>query len=300
MNSAFWKAAWPRKQIILGPIVIALFMILNFPYAISTYHLESGARLLEKAPVPSDVATQDAIVQHLQRALKWDDRNSQAYRLLGKAYTIQDQPARAAQALTTFVQSRPEHQLGQLEWTKACRTVKTALAGMIYADLLQVERSLVSEPSSPVPHPFQPSDYVRTTTLDLFSDNRPVPALFLHPVSAITYTLSLTQPAFLRFAMGNILRTPASGSDGITFAVYANDRRLFLEHLAPEMAQQGWQECEVDLSEFVGQTIALRLMTTPGSVGDVTADWAVWSRPRVEAPEAKAYRQVLETCTLRQ
>ena len=278
--------------------MIVLFVVLSVPYAVSTYHLERGAKLLEKAPIPFNVATQGAIVYHLQRAIEWDDRNSQAYRLLGKAYTVQHQPAQAAQALAMFVQLRPEHRLGRSELAEACQAVEAALAEMTYADLaVQAGQSLVSEPTSPTIHPFQRSDYVYTTTLDLFSADRPMPALFLHPVSAITYTIAITQPAFLRFAMGNILHAPAWKSDGITFEVYANNRRCFLEHLTPEMAQQGWQEREVDLSEFVEQTIALRLMTTPGPIGDFTADWAVWGRPRIEAPEVEIYWKTLEKCT---
>jgi tetratricopeptide (TPR) repeat protein len=49
----------------------------------------------------------------------------------------------------------------------------------------------------------------------------------------------------------------------------------------------------VDLSTYAGQTIALSLASTPGPVGDVTADWAGWGEPRVEVPEAAAYRQVV-------
>lgn len=295
MSGAFWKAAWSHKGVVTASVPIVLFVVLILPYALSTCYLERGARLLEKGSIPPDAATQGAIVDQLQRAIKWDDRNSHAYRLLGKAYTIQNQPAQAAPALAMFVQLRPEHRLGQLELAKARQAVEASLAKALYADLiLQADQSVVSEPSSPAPHPFQRSDYVYTTTLDLSSNGQPIPALFLHPVSAITYTIPLTQPALLRFAMGNILRAPAWKSDGVTFEVYVNDRRTFLEHLTPEMAQQGWQEREMDLSGLVGQTISLRLVTTPGPVGDVTADWAVWGRPRIEAPEASDYWKALE------
>ncbi|MBN1580626.1 MAG: tetratricopeptide repeat protein, partial [Anaerolineae bacterium] len=233
--------------------------------------------------------------RHLQLALKWDPGNTDAQRLLAKAYMAQGQPAQSAQILAEFARLRPEHRLGRRELAEAVHAVEAALPKMIYADLLlRVEQATVSEPSSPTPHPFQPSDYVHTTNPDLFSDGHPIPALFLHPVSSITYTLSLTQPAVLRFGLGNVLRAPASGSDGVTFVVFVNGQRLFLEHLTPDMARQDWQEREVDLSEFAQQTIALRLTTMPGPAGDLTADWAVWGRPRVEAPEAETYWNALK------
>jgi tetratricopeptide (TPR) repeat protein len=85
------------------------------------------------------------------------------------------------------------------------------------------------------------------------------------------------------------------GGDGATFEVFANSERLFLEHLPVERAQEGWQEREIDLAGFAGQTIQLSLATTPGPTGDVTADWAGWGEPRLEAPEAAAYRQVVSS-----
>jgi hypothetical protein len=80
----------------------------------------------------------------------------------------------------------------------------------------------------------------------------------------------------------------------VTFEVFVENRRVFLEHLTPEMARQGWQERQVDLSGFIdGQTIRLRLMSTPGPAGDLTSDWAVWGFPRVEALQASVYRETL-------
>jgi tetratricopeptide (TPR) repeat protein len=85
------------------------------------------------------------------------------------------------------------------------------------------------------------------------------------------------------------------GGDGATFEVFVDGERLFLEHLPVENAQEGWHEREVDLAAFTGQTIHLSLATTPGPTGDVTADWAGWGEPRLEAPQAAAYRQVVSS-----
>jgi hypothetical protein len=39
----------------------------------------------------------------------------------------------------------------------------------------------------------------------------------------------------------------------------------------------------VDLSRFAGKQIALQMITAPGSSGDVSYDWALWSDARVDA-----------------
>jgi len=106
--------------------------------------------------------------------------------------------------------------------------------------------------------------------------------LFLHAGSWVTYTVALTQPAVLHFGMG-------WGGDGGTFEVFVDGVRVFLEHLTVEMAQERWQEREVDLAEHAGRTVHLTLATTPGPRWDVTADWAGWGEPRIEALEAGAY-----------
>jgi tetratricopeptide (TPR) repeat protein len=85
------------------------------------------------------------------------------------------------------------------------------------------------------------------------------------------------------------------GGDGATFEVFVEDERAFLEHLSVERAREGWQERAVDLTALTGQTIHLSLATTPGPTGDVTADWAGWGEPRLEAPQAAAYRRVVSS-----
>ncbi len=288
-------SAQRRGQIIAYSVVVLGLVVWGFPGLSSLYHLNAGAKLLDRFDEQAEPVAAQAAIAHLERAVKWDPHNSYAYRVLGKAYMAQAQPAKAALALSTFAQLRPEHPLGQRELASARSAVQFALSGMVYLDLnVQAPQATQSDPTMPLPHAFRPNDYVYTTTLDLYADGQTVPALFLHPVSAVTYTLTLTRPAFLRFGMGNVLYLSESGSDGITFEVWVNGSSLFAEHLTPALAQQGWQEREVDLGEFVGQEIALRLMTTPGPAGDLTADWAVWASPRIEAPKADFYRQALE------
>jgi hypothetical protein len=102
----------------------------------------------------------------------------------------------------------------------------------------------------------------------------------------------MTQPSVLRFGMGLDPRALDWGSDGATFEVFVDGERVFLEHLPAELAQEGWQEREVDLAAHTGQTVLMTLATTPGPAGDVTGDWAGWGEPRLETPEAAVYRQV--------
>jgi hypothetical protein len=68
--------------------------------------------------------------------------------------------------------------------------------------------------------------------------------------------------------------------------------RVFLEHLPVDLAREGWQEREVDLTAHAGQAVRLALATTPGPAGDLTGDWAGWGEPRVEAPGAAVLRHL--------
>jgi hypothetical protein len=289
------RANLDRCVVLLGVVVfLGVGLSLVWPHAVGVYHLEVGGRLLEVASYMPDPSRHQAAIAHLQRAIEVDDRDSHAYRLLGQAYMANEQPVEAAEALKAYTVLRPRHPLGHLELAQASREAEAALSEMRYADLVYAAAAAtLSDPVIPLPHPFEANDYVYTTTLDLFSPGERLPALFLHPVSAITYTLSLTRPALLRFGMGNILYGPDSGSDGVTFEVFVENRRLFLEHLTPEMARRGWQEREVDLADYTGQTIRLRLMSTPGPAGDLTADWAVWGDPRIESPHARPQGELL-------
>jgi hypothetical protein len=289
LKSVDMRASLDRYVVLLSAVVfLSVGLSLAMPHTVGVYHLEVGGRLLEAASRMPDSSRHQAAIAHLQRAIEVDGRNSHAYRLLGQAYMANEQPVEAAEALKAYTALRPHHPLGHLELARASRAAESAFSEMRYADLVYAAAAAtLSDPVTSFPHPFEADDYVYTTTLDLFSQGERLPALFLHPVSAITYTLSLTQPALLRFGMGNILHGPDSGSDGVTFEVFVENRRLFLEHLTPEMAWRGWQERKVDLAAFAGQTIRLRLMSTPGPAGDLTADWAVWGDPRIESPHAR-------------
>lgn len=289
------RVGWIKYGWAIGSLpVILLLTAWFFPYAASIYFAELGGRLAEEAAGMQDIAKWQTAAGYLQRAVQFDRRNSHAYRLLGQAYLAQGQAAPAAQALQQFVERRPQHPAGQMELAQALDAARAALPGLIDADLVSLAaEATISTPDQVDGHPFRAGDYVYTRTLALYAPSDAVQGLFLHPASAVTYTLTLTRPVHLRFGLGNVLYAPEWQGDGVTFEVWVNGERLFLEHLTPDMARQGWQWREVDLAAYTGQTIRLRLATTPGPVGDLTADWAVWGRPRVEAPEALSYWQAL-------
>ncbi len=68
---------------------------------------------------------------------------------------------------------------------------------------------------------------------------------------------------------------PSHGSDGVTYAVEADGRRIFERHVTG----RGWRPMQCDLSEFAGSEIRLRLITTPGPAGNTTWDLCGWGDP---------------------
>ncbi|MBM3498224.1 MAG: hypothetical protein FJX74_06090, partial [Armatimonadetes bacterium] len=79
----------------------------------------------------------------------------------------------------------------------------------------------------------------------------------------------------LEFSVG--LRDGAEQTDGVTFLVHADGREVF---------RQDWKRCEwqpgrVDLAEFAGRTVKLRLAVDKGPEGRGGYAWAAWSEPRV-------------------
>jgi tetratricopeptide (TPR) repeat protein len=303
---------WPVYALLLA-LVVALGAALG-PHALALYHLEAGGRALEAALGTSDTfswwylgpqhmrddgaspnaAALDDALRHLDRAGSF----AQAWRLLGAARAAQGDLLGGAQALQRFTQLRPQHDLGYMELAAAYLAVDERLGAMRYADLLAaLPGAVISAPDLEGETTYQAdrwsSEYAYPTTFSLPPEYGERPTLFLHAGARVTYTLSLTQPAVLRFAMGLDRRALGWGSDGATFEVFVNGQRLFLEHLPADVAQQGWQEREVDLGAYAGQTVRLALATTPGPVGDVTGDWAGWGEPRVEDAQATAYRQVV-------
>jgi tetratricopeptide (TPR) repeat protein len=321
---AYERARWParpsawrskmgaflrRYGVPLGIVALCLLgTVLAYPYLSALWHLEVGGRALDVALGEIDplnwwyvgpMAVQDSqalqtAVEHLEKAT----RHSFALRLLGRAHAAQGDLLAAIQALERFTALRPDNAAGHLELAAAYAWADRRLQGMVSVSLLEtLPGATVSAPDLPGETHYQPegwrSDYAYPTAFLLPSDEDKRPTLFLHAGSQVTYTLSLTQPAVLSFGMGLDPRSLGWGGDGVTFEVFVDGTRVFLEHLTVETARGGWQERQVDLSAYAGQTVALSLASTPGPVGDVTADWAGWGDPRVEVPEAAIYRRAV-------
>ena len=280
------------------------------PYGLAIYYLELGARALGEAlgsidPLqwwyvgPRNVldpqALQEAIT-HLQQA----GSLSHTWRLLGRAWLAQGNVLRSVEAMEQFAASRPEDPIGHLELAAAYVLADQRLREMEYVNLLDaLQDAIVSTPGRGGETSYQTEgwedEYMYPTAFSLPPYYGERPTLFLHAGSQVTYTVTLTQAAVLRFGMALDPRSLDWGGDGATFEVFVDGKRVFLEHLGVDVAQEGWQEREVDLAAYAGQTVRLALVTTSGPVGDVTADWAGWGVPRVEATEAAAYRQVVKT-----
>ncbi len=297
-------------------IVAACLLVLGWPYAASLYHLEAGGRALDRALTSTDsldwwyIGPREAqnpqelqtAIAHLERAPKMPH----ALRLLGRACFAQPDassggdPVKGVRALEQFIERRPDHRLGHLELAAAYALMDRRLQDLEYVDLVDnLSGATVSAPDTEGTARYQPegweSEYVYPTTFGLPPNYGDRPTLFVHAGAQVTYTVTLTAPSMLRFGMGLDPRSMNWGGDGATFEVFVDGERLFLEHLSVERAKEGWQEREVDVAAFVGQTIRLSLATTPGPTGDVTADWAGWGEPQLEAPQAAAYRRIVSS-----
>ena len=106
---------------------------------------------------------------------------------------------------------------------------------------------------------------------------------------SVAYHLALpkTTPLYLTFA--NAIRDPTDAeppSDGVTFRVWLvraeESRCLFERHTDAKT----WQPGRIDLSEFAGQTVYLRLETHPGPKRNTTCDQAYWAEPTIVAGAA--------------
>ncbi|UCG48272.1 MAG: hypothetical protein JSU94_00560 [Phycisphaerales bacterium] len=114
-------------------------------------------------------------------------------------------------------------------------------------------------------------------------------ALIMHPpwkpaggTIFVEYLLKLpnVKPITLNFA--NAIRDHTNAeppSDGVTFRVWAGDKMLFERHTLSKK----WLEAKVDLTEFAGEQVLLRLESHPGPARDTTCDSSYWAEPTVTA-----------------
>jgi len=96
------------------------------------------------------------------------------------------------------------------------------------------------------------------------------------------YKLKLpnAKPILLTFA--NAIRDHTASeppSDGVTFRVWADKKKLFERHTDSKT----WVPGEVDLSPFAGREILLRLESHPGPQRNTTCDSSFWAEPIITA-----------------
>ncbi|UCC65161.1 MAG: tetratricopeptide repeat protein [Anaerolineae bacterium] len=273
-----------------------ILAILAFPHLVSAFHVEAAGREI----VDPELETHDLqpALAHLQKAIKWEPNNAQAYRLLGKVYRAQGDWPAAIEALTRYTELRPDNPLGHLELAGIYEAVEAEVQAMHSVDLIAaLPQAAVEAPDVPVDTPHARPDgpawhsYVAATTFSLPPNFGERLTLFMHAPSRVTYTLALpTETALLRFGMGMDLQTHGWPGDGATFEVFVGDERIFLEHVDKAMARQGWHERTLDLAPWAGQKMVLTLAVTPGPVADPSGDWAGWGEPQV----VDAWLQVAE------
>jgi hypothetical protein len=95
------------------------------------------------------------------------------------------------------------------------------------------------------------------------------------------------KPLFLDFATAIRDNVPDKEppSDGVQFQVYAaptesGEFKLLFDRFSDA---KRWEEARVDLSEFAGQKVYLRLLTSPGPKHDTTCDQSYWADPIIIA-----------------
>ncbi|MBR4900172.1 MAG: hypothetical protein IKZ46_04465 [Victivallales bacterium] len=99
-----------------------------------------------------------------------------------------------------------------------------------------------------------------------------------------TYRIQLPEKNEAMFTFATALRDHQDGeapSDGVEYIVEVQDagktRRLFRR----SSATKTWEAAEIDLREFMGRTIDLSLIVTPGAKNNTSCDECYWADPQI-------------------
>jgi tetratricopeptide (TPR) repeat protein len=288
---------WPSAIVLISCIAC---VVLIFPYAASAYHVEAGGRALDQIgestnqqiSEPANPALESAI-RHLQTAIQWEKGNSQAYRLLGRAYLAQGDLVAAAEALTRFTDLRPDNPLGHIELAGVYEAIEAELDTHVRYDFLAyLPEARIETAGFWIDTGFceegDPAEkcYVAETAFHMPDDAAPRPTLFMHAPSRASYTLTLPdEPAMLCFGMGLHPMTWDWGGDGVTFEVFVDygegEQQVLAQRLDILTAMKGWQEGQVDLATYAGRMVTLTLSVIPGPEWEMTGDLAGWGEPRI-------------------
>ncbi len=112
-----------------------------------------------------------------------------------------------------------------------------------------------------------------------------LPAFTMHPpwrpragTVFLVFRLQLPQTRPIRLTFFNAIRDnipPEPPSDGVTFRVWVNDQMVFERHTASKR----WVPGQVDLSQFAGRQITLKLESHPGPKRNTVCDQSFWGAP---------------------
>jgi alpha-L-fucosidase len=94
------------------------------------------------------------------------------------------------------------------------------------------------------------------------------------------YRLLLPENAKARFSFGCAMlrdENVRKGSDGVTFSVLVNGEERFRKHIKSD----DWEWHEIDLGDFAGKEILLRLEVNAGPKNDASWDYSLWGDPKV-------------------
>jgi len=87
-----------------------------------------------------------------------------------------------------------------------------------------------------------------------------------------------------RLVFGLTKMFPGRGDGGVVRVIVANgssERSIFEKSLSSEIPDKGWEDVEVDLREYAGDTVRLRFESSTGDRGDAEADWFAISEPKL-------------------
>jgi hypothetical protein len=135
------------------------------------------------------------------------------------------------------------------------------------------------------------ADLVYESLFAIAGDARPI--LFQHPPSEASFSVTVAESSILRFSTAlspEVWRLKRG--DGVQFAVYVHDGRVrgrvFSEYIDPKNlpSHRRWNDHQVHLAPWAGQTITLTFATGPGPNGNSDYDWAGWAEPRIVQPVA--------------
>jgi hypothetical protein len=88
----------------------------------------------------------------------------------------------------------------------------------------------------------------------------------------VEWTIPITQPVAFSFSVG-VADSAGTCTDGVTFRVAINGTEAWRQNVL----HQGWVDGSVDLSNYVGKTVRLRIITNPGPANNPNCDWASFS-----------------------